>query len=469
MNKYLKEAIQQYEQKIESGEPFYMEASTLIDIEEYYEKEGREYDAERLMRFAEKIHPDSEDILVVKAYRLKSKGQWAQALSIIKGIPNQMNRDVQLFYVEWDVASGRLERAEKRIQDCISPQMSAETYEWYLDLGEIFLDYGFQTLSLKYLNSIPAKFEFRNRVDELIADAYYQLQQYDLSIKAANRQVDANPYDSRAWVQLADIQQKCEMYEDCIQSCDYALAIDADNVRAMSLKVFAMFALQQGTLGLQQCMQYIKKCPNDYSLRMYAGEQLHSLQRETEALRMLQDALRLCPLENPDHMRIVTDMVYVFVATDQDEQAELLMQNLCMLGTSLCQAFTQLAEIYFQYSKQDKAVNILSKYIRQTPNVNESDSANIIQLLIQQSCIAQASDLWKVLAQKKYSASAANVHPYIAYAMFVLKDKPLFSQEFGYAMTYCPQVLLQVFGAQFQTYKLEEILTRINKAFEENN
>ena len=67
MNKYLKEAIEQYEQKIESGEPFYMDASVLMDIEDYYEKEGKSYDAERLMRFAEKLHPDSEDVLVVKA------------------------------------------------------------------------------------------------------------------------------------------------------------------------------------------------------------------------------------------------------------------------------------------------------------------------------------------------------------------------------------------------------------------
>lgn len=78
MNKYLKEAIEQYEQRIESGEPFYMDASVLMDIEEYYEKEGKNYEAERLMRFAEKLHPDSEDVLVVKAYRLKTRGNGAK-------------------------------------------------------------------------------------------------------------------------------------------------------------------------------------------------------------------------------------------------------------------------------------------------------------------------------------------------------------------------------------------------------
>ena len=150
MNKYLKEAIEQYEQKIESGEPFYMDASVLMDIEDYYEKEGKSYDAERLMRFAEKLHPDSEDVLVVKAYRLKLSGKWSEALSLIKSIPNQLNRDVQLFYAEWDVASGRPQKADTRIASCLPAQITMEDYDWYLDFAEILLDYGFQKLSIKY-------------------------------------------------------------------------------------------------------------------------------------------------------------------------------------------------------------------------------------------------------------------------------------------------------------------------------
>ena len=37
-NKYLLEAIEEYEHKIESGEDFYMDASVLMDIEAFYEK-----------------------------------------------------------------------------------------------------------------------------------------------------------------------------------------------------------------------------------------------------------------------------------------------------------------------------------------------------------------------------------------------------------------------------------------------
>ena len=213
MDKYLKEAIAEYEHKIETGEDFYMDASTLMDIEEYYEKNNRKYDAERLMRFAEKLHPDNEEVLVVKAYQLKGDSKWNEAMGIIKGIANQANRDVQLFYIEWDVACSRLDKAEVRTQHNLPAVMNDNDYDWYLNLGEIYLDYGFQKRALKYLEQIPKNYQFRSRADELIAEAYFQSQNYDKSIEAANRQVDINPYDAISWTQLADIQQKCGLYQ----------------------------------------------------------------------------------------------------------------------------------------------------------------------------------------------------------------------------------------------------------------
>ena len=108
MDKYLQEAMEEYERHIESGVPFYMDASVLMDIEEQYEKQGRAYDAERLMRFAEQLHPDSEEEMVVKAYRLKAQNKWAEALAIVADIPNRESRDVQIFLAEWETAGENL-------------------------------------------------------------------------------------------------------------------------------------------------------------------------------------------------------------------------------------------------------------------------------------------------------------------------------------------------------------------------
>lgn len=465
MNKYLKEAIEQYEQKIESGEPFYMDASVLMDIEDYYEKEGKSYDAERLMRFAEKLHPDSEDVLVVKAYRLKLSGKWSEALSLIKSIPNQLNRDVQLFYAEWDVASGRPQKAETRIASCLPAQITMEDYDWYLDFAEILLDYGFQKLSIKYLSMLPAKYQFRNRVDELLADAYFQLQEYDKSIKAGNRMVDANPYDANVWVQLADIHQKCEKYQECVQDCDYALTIDANNQRAMSLKVFALFALKDYEQGMECCKTYIQECPNDYSLRMYLGEQLYSLKQNKDALRFLQDALRLCPLDNPDHARIITDMVYTLIAMEQYDNIKDLMLRLCMLNTPISDVYIQLASIYMEFHNVEKIIETLDELLS-LPSTTSNDCMNIAQLLAKNNFLKETPSLWRKLIAQNIDSEHNAIYAYAAYALFLAHDKDNFYKAMEKAISSKNPLLLNLLGNHFQTFDLTEIISKIEANFE---
>lgn len=466
MDKYLQDAINEYEQKIESGEPFYMEASTLMDIEETYEKAGRAYDAERLMRFAEKLHPDSEDVLIVKAYREKDRGHWHEAMRIIQGIANQESRNVQLFYAEKEVASGLLEEAEKRVNDSLPAVMSEESYDWYLDLGEIFLDYGFQKKALKYLTQIPKNYQFAERVYELMADAYFQLQDYDKSIETANTLVDLNPYNATSWAQLADIQQKRKMYEECVQSCDYALAINPKNVKGMSLKVFALLALQRSEEALHACHEYIKIVPNEYSMRMYAGEHLCSLGRFKESLSMFRDALRLCPIDCPDRTRIITDITYSYVTIGQYDKAEDMLMSTCLLGNSVNEILFQLGTAYIEVGQLERGLNTYRRVLH-LPNVEEKDISAIAQNLVQTNQIESAKDFWHEMAfMISSSENSSIVNAYVAWVMFQLNERELMLQNLKKAFPNFVGVIIQLFGSSLGTYNIDEILYKIEQGYQ---
>lgn len=460
MDQYLQQAIEEYERNISQGDHFYMDASVLMDIEEYYEKQGKRYEAEHLMRFAEKLHPNSEEVLVVKAYRARAMGQWNEGLNIIRSIANQQNKDVQLFYAEWDVASGRLDKAEQRIKSCLPPFMTSDDYDWLLDMGEMFLDYGYQQRALKYLLAIPPTYSLRTRVDELMADAYFQLQQYDKSIKAANRLVDANPYDTNAWTQLADIQQKCQDYTACIQSCNYALAIDSQNQRAMSLKAFATFAIGDCRQGLALCLDYIKVIPNDYSIRMYAGEQLYSTGRIAEALTPLQDALRLCPLENPDRVRIINDLVYLYISQNNQESAEELMLSLTMLGNSPSTLYTQMGNICSELKNNTQALAYYSKAIH-SPKIEDSDLLLILQLLVNAKAYngSEATNLWHNIYHllPQMQITQPSIYAYMAIGAYMLNDIDNFNKTFDLAATFAPEALKALFYIQYPNSTIDEI------------
>lgn len=440
MDKYLQEAIAEYERNIESGQSFYMDASTLMDIEEEYEKQNRPYDAERLMRFAEKLHPDSDDVLTVKAYRLKDRGRWSEALAAISDVADRQGRDVQLFFIEWDVAEGRIDEAEKRLADNLPPSMQGEDFDWYLDMAEIYLDYGYVRRALHYLKQIPKDYSLRHRVDELEGDAHYQQQDYAESAEAFNRLIDADPYDSFSWAQLADVQQKAGKLEDCLTSCDYALAIDDDNQRAMSLKLYATFGLGRFEEGMQLFDTFESLMPDDYSIRMYAGEQLEQHDQPARAVIPLQEALRLCPADGPDRPRIVTALARTEARLGHVALSVEIMSTLTLTGTSLTDIYIEHADTLLTLGYVKEGCNLLEQ-AQARPEAEEKDIFAIMRLLIRTKTFAPARRLWEEMSHTDFTEEFTPLYAYLAYAAHQLREGTMFIRMFRKAVAQCPNAL----------------------------
>lgn len=459
MDKYLQEAMEEYERHIESGVPFYMDASVLMDIEEQYEKQGRAYDAERLMRFAEQLHPDSEEVMVVKAYRLKAQNKWAEALAIVADIPNRESRDVQIFLAEWETAGGEPDKAEQRVNDNLPAVMSLEDYDWYLDLSEIFLDYGYYARALQYLLQIPANYTLRKRVDELIADAYYQLQQYDQSMEAFTRLIDADPYDAVSWAQLADIQQKRGNLVDCVGSCDYALAIDESNQQAMNLKVFALFGQGKFDEALRFCQESMEKMPNDYAIRMYAAEQLCTNGRTAESLSYFHEALRLCPLDNADRPRIVCGLATALAQEGKGDRAIETMLVLCTTGHAPQDLYFQMQETFFELKQPAMAVKVLTR-LYEMDATNEKNNVRILKELLSRECFSEAENLWMKLVDATYPKDYSLRFYHLSLAMYHLKKKARYLQLLQQASEENPDIFKRTIGALYGLTDIPAILAR---------
>lgn len=462
MDKYLKEAIEEYEQNIESGTPFYMDASILMDIEEYYEKSERPYDAERIMRFAEKLHPDSEDVLVVKAYRLKSAGKWRQALETIRRIPNQESRDVQLFFIEWDVAMARIDKAEKRLNENLRQCLPPDDEDLLFDYGEILVDYGYNVRALKYLTKVSPHSSLHKRADELVGDVCCQLGRYEESISAFTRLVDADPYDSVSWTQLAEVQYKAGRYADSMESCDYALAIDDTNSRARLFRLYSLCAMKRFDEALRQYEEYAKGGSEDYAMHMLLGEEFVNQECYAEARKPLQEALRLCPMESPDRIRIVSALSMVFIAYGKNEEACELMQTLVSCGSQLAELYLQLSDMFIDFHNVQAAVDMFSRIIC-LPEHAAKDIASIVQCLVKNSIYEPAGTLWHVLAKIKFDEDFHFLYAYISYAMARLKDRESLSVTFRQAAALCPDTLCEVFFTAYHARTVEELQSCLEK------
>lgn len=458
-DKYLQEAIETYERFVAQGGPFYMDASTLMDIEEHYEKQGMEFEAEQLMRTAEKLHPESEDVLAVKAFRLKVRGRWNEAMQVIKRIANQQARDVQVFLAEWETAQGFPEKAEKRIRQQMPETRQPEDYDWLLNLAEVMVDYGYYGRTVKLIEEIPDNYPLRRRADELLAECHWQLHHYDQTIEVANRMIDADPYDTSLWGYLADVQQKCGNYEDCIESCDYALAIDPNMQQAMSLKVFATFGLQRFDEAMQLCRQYMPLMPDDYTLRMYAGEQCYIAARFEEASGYLHEALRLCSTDNPDHKRILTDLALTLSKTDRLDEVEELMLTLTQTNMTPSECHYHTAGIMLEGGHTERAVEQLAKSYFAPPH-GDGERFRVMEMLTKQGWFKPAERLWRYFVEHDLRTSKLEAYAYVTVAMRGLHDAESYLGYLKLSLQYCPLEIIPLLFCDYKTHDPDEIFRK---------
>lgn len=460
MDRYLQEAIKEYEYNIKNGHNFFMDASTLMDIEEYYEKNGRNYDAEQLMRFAEKLHPDSPDVLIVKAYRLKNAGQWNKAIEVLGDIHDLNTHDVQTFLAEWEVASGYTQKALERISRFIEKNAEADTDALHVDLAEIFLDYGFARLAIDCLKNISDGSYMTAKADDLRAFAFYQQGDYEKSLEYYTRYVDATPYESTAWSQLADMQTKLERYDDCITSCDYALTLDSSNRQAMELKLFATLKLHRPKEGAKLYTEYVSQIPDDYSIHMYIGEQFISSGFFAEAEKVLHEALRLCPIDSPDRPRIIQDTACCMCRLNRPEECRELMVSQMITGLTANETNMQLAETYFATELPHEGVKALTEFLHNAEN--EKDYLQAARLLFNHEVFKPADDLWHSLTCKNLTdIDSYPVYAYSAYALYAMRDKKNITGILCKSAICCPQYLCYVFLEKYNTLNVQNVIDAV--------
>ncbi len=482
-DRYLEEAVRQYEQGIESNEPFYMDASTLLDIQAYYARDNRHYDAERCLRFALRLHPDDEEVLVAKAYQLKNQGRWSEGLAIVNAVTDKGNREVQLFYIEMSIAAGQLDEAEDALQANLDAAERGELCDWYVDFAEILLDYGYAARSLKWLRKVrnaPCTYRDAKHFFELLADAEHLAGDDKGSVEAANRLIDADTYDAVSWCQLAEVQQTAGDYEESIKSCDYALAVSPGHRQAMSTKLFDLFALGRAEEAFGLCRQYMDEQPDDYTLPMYAGEQYSSLEAEGEerkrnlrqAETLLRRALSLCQIENADRTRIFSALSHTLCMLGRADEAEEQMLAAVSSGISRYEAHVQLAAWLGGAGDTAGVLRQLRKAFSCRAASGDPDGFSVAQTLVAQGLFQEAEDLWRTFPLPPAVFSRKELNALLALAMYHLGESRLHSLFMAISVRECPYYLAELFHNElpgvpmgdFPTHMVSEMLKMQSEA-----
>lgn len=394
----LQALIEEYERLIASGEPFYMEAESLIDILEYYIKQGKLEEADDCLRIALRLHPDNDDLLLTKAYRLKDRLRWQEAEEIIHQLSEPNEKEVALFYIEKMLCKLDANSAEKIFTETYKIKGDEFGVEFHVDYIELLLDYGLYDRALRRLKALPDGYQDQKHLYELQGEAYCNLRSFDAAIDAINKMIDLDPYDDISWVQLAEVQYKAEKFEEAVDSCDYALTINADNSRATRIKILSLIGLRKSAEASTLVQDFLNSNPDDYLVYLLLAEQMGGLRLYDTSIRLFREAALRCPQDSVDHLRIVTHLSSVLLYAERYEEALETMMSANSANIDVQDVRLQIAEAALAQKQTSVALTIIRRGLE-----DPTDQDHLLRytfLLGRNKIYKEAATIWQRLLQQ---------------------------------------------------------------------
>lgn len=274
-SKEFKKLLKSYEEQRDKGESIYMDADDFADVADYYLSIDQPNLTMETLAMGLSLHPDDEVLLIVQSATYIYQRQYDQAEEVLKNLDSS-NSDVmyqlaQLEYAKYD----HVKRAEKMWREWMRLENGQEPSE--------------QQRRESYIHVISSLIELRGNargereynveavrrwVREYI-DTFSPLGEYDEDVQLADicrdndladlmcevlvQVLEEQPYLPKGWSNLALAQYLLQHYEQAIESCDFALAINPDDFEALLTKAHSYHSMGAKEASIPVFKEYLDK------------------------------------------------------------------------------------------------------------------------------------------------------------------------------------------------------------------
>lgn len=315
-----KENLARYESMLQGGPSAYLDADELTDIAEYYLNRQRQQEADACIQYALQLHPGSTDPLIFIARQKMFAGDQEGAKAIRDSISDANDREVVFLNAELLLhETTGAEEASKYLEQQIGNY--EDTALFIYDSAYIFIDYGFFEEALKWAQRYAGQKPDSKKCKYLFADAYGGLYETDIAKRYINQILDENPYAVKYWLLLADMQLQENRINEAIDSCDFALAIDENHIRALLFKAGLLSQNGDFDTAHQLLDRYCELCPWDETGFLYDGALLNNQNRYEEAYDTLQKALSVADRQSPNLAQIYQQISFTCSCLHHEEEA----------------------------------------------------------------------------------------------------------------------------------------------------
>ncbi len=233
-----------------------------------------------------RLYPDSEDLKVRRAY-------FYSACGIDEGA-DEMCRGEHLDGIMWDILGLRLndlthEEVEARLDKFVdrTEAFDDESIIQTVDCASALHAYDWVKRNRKKLQSkcsyLPTLFYELHIVASLNGDHQY-------AIEMLEELTDIEPFNGEYWCILAEEHLKLDQNDEAISAADYALAINADDIRAMAAKARALINIDEDrTTPVKLLEKVVRELPDEAFLVQSLAVAYTNDGRREDAERLLVD------------------------------------------------------------------------------------------------------------------------------------------------------------------------------------
>ncbi|MDO5571294.1 MAG: tetratricopeptide repeat protein [Bacteroidales bacterium] len=403
------EMLNKYENMVESGKKVYFDADQIESIAYGYEYKDAIQEALEAVDFGLSLHPNNSDLLLLKSRYLLYLDFIKESREILNTFPEDLN-DAQIINVELLFAENKEEEAYKLIDRNLSKENVEE--EFCCDLLPVLWGYCPNNKIEEIINRCLTMFPNNERLLQDLSSLYFEAERYEETLVIFKRILDLNPFNCEAWENTARIFLIKKDYDQAIEACDFAIAIDSTLTQIYYLKVECLMEKKEYELAVNTLKEYEVTTDDKASAYLMLGE----CYQQQELMQLSNDYFFKYLEINPKDSKVFFYIAYNYMDMGNTPMAREMALKAIEITPSDLEVRFILSEIYFIEENYMEAYNQLMYIYKIDPNYPDLLS-RLGDVCIQIDKIEEAITYWEKAVENDKDNSVINARLSLAYLL----------------------------------------------------
>lgn len=435
--------LTRYEEMLLNGHNCYFEATELTDIAEYYAMQGDSAQAEAVLDYALRLHPENLDALIFKARTCLINGNPAQANYILDNIADQSDREVMFLRAELLLDAQNHTQAEALLRTLIEEENYGA--ECYADIIDLLDDNEQPDMANIWIEEAISRYPNNRTLTESAAYSYARQENFDQAITLYNRLLDIDPYSSHYWEELGKIFFIREEFDKAIEAFEFVIAINGHE------SYYALYAAANCYFNIgnyEQAEEYYKSICKHYpeiaDPLFHMGMCRVNRGDDDTALDYFSQALTTITEGSEEQAKVYSQMSLIFSRKGQHAKAIAYLDEAIKIYPDNAELIIMKGhELLCQGYYEESTELFLNALERKDSNIERSLFLIGVSMLENGHC--KMSHYILRLLKGNPSIDPEMIYPYLCFCEWTLHEED-FRNTLTEALEKCPQRTYEIFS-----------------------